>query len=205
MTIFEEKPIEELFKGFVTIDRRRKTGVRIFSGRKINDQDLMDLLIYILHEKVDIISIPNSTFSDAGASILFEFLNEQLDLTKLKLCNNIMELVSLAREIPYLLTATSLLGVTLCSKPHLQVLELHGFFFHHDDYEMMFEGLSRCKRLKIIRLSNNNMQDYGVEQMALLIKDPTMNLEYLTLMNNNINDEGSIALADAILSEDSKL
>ena len=205
LTIFEEKPIEELFKGFVTIDRRRKTGVRIFSGRKINDQDLMDLLIYILHEKVDIISIPNSTFSDAGASILFEFLNEQLDLTKLKLCNNIMELVSLAREIPYLLTATSLLGVTLCSKPHLQVLELHGFFFHHDDYEMMFEGLSRCKRLKIIRLSNNNMQDYGVEQMALLIKDPTMNLEYLTLMNNNINDEGSIALADAILSEDSKL
>lgn len=137
--------------------------MRIFSGRRINDQDMMELLIHILEEKVGIISIPNCIFSDAGASILFEFLSDQVDLTRLKLCNNIMELVSLAREIPYLLTGTSLLGQTLFSKPHLQVLELHGFFFHHDDYEIMFEGLSRCKRLQVIRLSNNNMQDYGVE------------------------------------------
>eukprot|EP00347_Sterkiella_histriomuscorum_P017268 403350039 len=199
------KPPEENYKGSVMIDRKRKQGIRIMSSKKLNDQDMMDLLLHVVQERVDSISIPNCELSDAGASILFEFLNDQTQLSRMKLCNNIMELVTQQKEIPYMLTGTSLLGMTLMNKTNLQVFELHGFFFHHDDYDYLFEGLQQCKQLRSLTLSNNNIQDYGVEQLSYLIEDPTMNLQILTLLNNNINDDGGIALADALFSEHSKL
>jgi hypothetical protein len=52
-------------------------------------------------------SIPNSCFSDAGATILFEYLADQFSLNTLKVYNNVMMLVGKEKEIPYLLTGTA--------------------------------------------------------------------------------------------------
>lgn len=70
----------------------------------------MDLLLHIVQERVESISIPNCQLSDAGASILFEYLMDQSTLSRMKLCNNIMELVTQQKEIPYMLSGTQLLG-----------------------------------------------------------------------------------------------
>ena len=67
---------------------------------------LFDFLMHIALERVLSFSIPNSCFSDAGATILFEYLEDQFSLNTLKVYNNVMMLVGKEKEIPYLLTGT---------------------------------------------------------------------------------------------------
>lgn len=55
----------------------------------ITDEILFEFLLYIALERVYSISIPNMCISDAGATILFEFLEDQHSLSSLKLYNNI--------------------------------------------------------------------------------------------------------------------
>ncbi|CDW79310.1 UNKNOWN [Stylonychia lemnae] len=198
-----EKPKEEQFKGVFTIDRKRPPNVRIFSNKVVTDETLCELLLYLETENVTTISMPNCKLYDAGLSILFEFLLAIKNLQRLKVCNNIMQLFP--KEMPFLESATYIMGLALKQQKNLQVFELHGFFFKQDDYETLFEGLSSCHQLKQLTFSNNGLQDYGVEYISQLIEDPRMNIKQMTLMNNQLMDEGAEFLADAIQSEYCKL
>lgn len=111
-------------------------------------------------------------------------------------------LVGKEKEIPYLLTGTQQLAKTLHDKVHLQTLEIHGFFFHHEDLPQVFSSLETCYGLKKLQLSNNNLQDCGVEYVASFIRNPKIKLEYLTIYNNNIGDEGAIKLAEALYNSE---
>eukprot|EP00347_Sterkiella_histriomuscorum_P004873 403358763 len=193
----EDKPKEESFNGCFLINRRNKKGTSIFGQKQISDQVLFDFLIYMSLERVISISIPNACFSDGGATILFQYLNDQHSLNTLKVYNNVMMLVGKEKEIPYLLTGTIELARSLQNKFHLQIIEIHGFFLHHDDLSELFESLETCYSLKKLCLSNNNIQDYGVEFISKFIRNPRIKLESLTLYNNNIGDEGAIMIADA--------
>ena len=42
----------------------------------------------------------------------------------------------------------------------------------------------------------------GVEYLAKFIKNPRIHIEYLTIYNNNIGDEGAIMLADALYNSE---
>jgi Ran GTPase-activating protein (RanGAP) involved in mRNA processing and transport len=53
-----------------------------------------------------------------------------------------------------------------------------------------------------MQLSNNNLQDYGVEFLAEFLRNPRIKLEHLTIYNNNIGDEGAIMLAEALYNND---
>ena len=84
---------EESFGGFFTINRRNKKGISVYGTHECNDEALFDFLLYIALERVLCFSLPNSCLSDAGATILFEYLQDQFSLNTLKLYNNVMKLV----------------------------------------------------------------------------------------------------------------
>ena len=148
---------EESYGGFFVINRRNKRGINVYGTHECNDEILFDFLLYIALDKVLCFSLPNSCLSDAGATILFEYLQDQFSLNTLKLYNNVMKLVGKEREIPYLLTGTLQLSYALEDKTHLQILEIHGFFFHHDDLESLCKSLESCTSIKKLQLSNNNL------------------------------------------------
>lgn len=74
---YEDKPKEESFNGYFTINRRNKKGASIFGTKQINDMIIFDFLIFISLEKIISISIPNACLSDGGATILFQYLSDQ--------------------------------------------------------------------------------------------------------------------------------
>ena len=151
------------------IYRKIIKGANIHSLGVITDKKLFDFLIYISTEKISTFTITNGKLSDAGITILLEFLEDQHSLKSLKIYNNIMEIVSNNQEIPYLLTGTQQLAKTLCFKNKLEVLELHGFFFHDEDLMQLIKSLGTCVNLRVLQLSNNNIQDYGAELLAKML------------------------------------
>ena len=99
--------------------------------------------------------------SDAGATILFDFLSEQSCIKVIKLFSNIMKLIENEIDVTYMLTGTNSVAECLENKPFLTKFELHGFLFHHEDIPIMFRNLGTCFNLTTLSLSNNNMQDIG--------------------------------------------
>jgi len=106
-----------VFKGVFTIDRRRKPNVRVFSNKVVTDEVLYELLLYLESEKVITISMPNCKLTDAGTSILFEFLQISTNLQRFKVCNNILQLFP--KEMPFLESATHIMGLALKNQPNL--------------------------------------------------------------------------------------
>ena len=94
-----------------------------------------------MNETVTLISIPNAMLSDAGLSIMFEFIEEQQSLKVLKIYNNIMHIIGLGYELPLLFTATAALATALRMKNNLETLELHGFFINHADLGILCKSL----------------------------------------------------------------
>ena len=137
--------------------------------------------------------LPNAKLSDAGISILLEYLEVHWNTLKtLKLYNNIMNIVESNREIPYLLKSTSLFATFLCQSKTLTTLELHGFFLHSEDLPTFCYALSTCYLLTKLHLSNNNLGDFGVSYLAKVLSlHNTIPLENITLYNNNIGDGGA--------------
>ncbi len=101
-----QKDKEEIFQGYFTINRRNKKGSAVYANKQITDQMLFDFLMHIALERVISFSIPNSCLSDAGATILLQYFEDQFSLNTLKVYNNVMMLVGKEKEIPYLLTGT---------------------------------------------------------------------------------------------------
>ena len=66
----------EIYNGLFRIDRRNIKGIAIYSMRCVTDENLFEFLLYICKEKVQTIIITNAVLSDAGFTILFEFLED---------------------------------------------------------------------------------------------------------------------------------
>ena len=81
-------------------------GIKVFGIELITDDILFDFLLHIADEKLLFLSIPSCRLSDAGATILFEFLEDQHLLYGLKVYNNMFKLISHKLQTPYLLTGT---------------------------------------------------------------------------------------------------
>jgi hypothetical protein len=95
--------------------------------------------------KIVSIVISNEKLSDAGFSILLEYLEvHRGSLKSLKLYNNIMNIIENNREVPYLLKGTGNLATLLKAKNILENLEMHGFFFHSEDIPDLCHSLSKC-------------------------------------------------------------
>jgi hypothetical protein len=77
---------------------------------------MFSFLLTIASERVSLITVPNAFLSDAGLSILFEFIEDQYGLSVLKMYNNIMNLVYKGIEVPLLISGTSLLALSLRDK-----------------------------------------------------------------------------------------
>ncbi|CDW77705.1 UNKNOWN [Stylonychia lemnae] len=201
VNIDEDKPKEESFRGYFTINRRNKKGSAIYANKQIFDELLLQFLVYISLEKVISFSIPNAFLTDAGATILFQYLEDQHSLNSIKVYNNIMAYMNEKKHdkepLPFLLSGTLHLAKTLLNKVHLQTLEIHGFFLSSEHLEDMFQNLQTCHQLRKLSFSNTNIQDFGVQFIAQLIKNPKIKLEHLTLYNNNLCDDGAMMLADA--------
>lgn len=110
----------------------------------VTDKLIFELLLYINDDRVLSICFPNCRLSDAGATILFQYLEDQCSLCSLKLYNNITSITDSKREIPYLKSATYVLGDALLNKKYLHTLEIHGFFLNLDDYRNLFSKLNTC-------------------------------------------------------------
>ena len=87
----------------------------------------------------------------------------------------------------------------LKSNRQLEVVEVHGFFFNLEDISELFHNMGSCKQLRVLKLSNNNIQDYGVQFLAGMLQNQKLSkLKSLTLHNNNIGDEGALFLAECL-------
>ena len=199
-------------KKSIMIESNERTGLTsIYGLRMITDDHLIELISYLIKMsqskavKLDSFILHNAKLSDAGISILLEYLEVHWNSLKtLKLYNNIMNIVESNREIPYLLKSTSLFASFLYQATQLETLELHGFFLHSEDLPSFCHALSKCYLLRKLHLSNNNLSDFGVSYLAKVLSlHNTIPLENITLYNNNIGDCGAQMIADALYGSDS--
>ena len=62
----------------------------------------------------------------------------------------------------------------------------------------MMEALRGCQTLEEINLDRNRIGNVGCDALTTLLRDPNSNLQYLSLPNNQIGDDGAIAIANSL-------